>query len=109
MRSLCVRLLVLVAVGLTFAGVYMFIRVTSFAGYKARRRLTAALPVVPCLAGRRFGPLPGARRDGAHRLRPDRGAPRRAVLGGALLAWEPGSGSHASAACGTHLSRSWWR
>jgi hypothetical protein len=42
MRSLCVRLLVLVAVGLTFAGVYMFIRVTSFAGYKARRRAPAA-------------------------------------------------------------------
>lgn len=36
-RSLCLRLLVLFLVGVTFAGVYMFIKVTSFAGYKARR------------------------------------------------------------------------
>ena len=36
-RSLCLRLLVLFLVGITFAGVYMFIKLTSMAGFKARR------------------------------------------------------------------------
>lgn len=41
-RSLCLRLLVLFLVGITFAGVYMFIKLTSMAGFKTPRA-----PVAP--------------------------------------------------------------
>lgn len=40
--NFCLTLLVMLVVGLTFAGVYVFIKATSFAGYRAARHAAPA-------------------------------------------------------------------
>lgn len=48
--NLCLTCLIMMVIGLTFAGMYMFIRVTRFAGYKAARpALQAAAPTPPLM------------------------------------------------------------
>ena len=42
--NFCLTLLVMLLVGLTFAGMFLFIKFTSFAGYKAARSAPGAPP-----------------------------------------------------------------